>query len=491
MLAQPVSGDPLMLLTPDEWQASAARDSLQSFSRRMTAGYIGGDHIDRLTEALEAVERGEITRLIVTMPPRHSKSLNVSENFPAWYLGRHPDQRIIAASHTAQLAYTFSRRVRNKIADPRYPFAVHVADDKGAVGAWDTDAGGGYIAVGAGGSPTGHGGNGIVIDDPLRSAADADSQTVRDNLWEWYQGTMRTRLQPGGWILVTSTRWHEDDLTGRLLAEAEHGGEQWRHLHMPAIDDSGGALWPEFWPLEDLETIHRAVGSRAWAAQYMGAPSPAEGGMFKRHWWRFWQPRGANLPPVAVKQPDGSTRYVHAVEQPPWWERSAQSWDMSVTETQSGSYVTGIVGATAGANGYILPEHFHERTDFPGTINAVQTLTARVPDVAAKLVENKANGPAVLDTLRSVIPGLISVNPDGSKEARASASTARTEAGNWHLPHPVIAPWVEAFIDELAAFPTGRHDDYVDSFSQLDRYLFGRQAGDMAHAVAAMRDEWQ
>ena len=180
-------------------------------------------HILTLIDALEWAANTPDARLIVTMPPRHSKSLHVSENFPAWFLGRNPDKRVIAASHTQELANTFSRRVRNKIASERYPFpGVTIAGDKAAVKAWDIDGHlGGYYAVGVGGSPTGHGGDVIVIDDPIKNQADAESETIREALWEWYTGTIRTRLEPEGAIVLTNTRWHDDDLAGRLLREQE------------------------------------------------------------------------------------------------------------------------------------------------------------------------------------------------------------------------------------------------------------------------------
>lgn len=467
-----------------------AQSSLLAFSARMFRGYREARHItDQLIPAIERAVATPDSRLIVTMPPRHSKSLHVSEHLPAWYLGNHPDRRVIAASHTANLAYTFSRRVRNKIADPRYPFeGVRIADDKGAVEAWDIHGNsGGYVAVGRGGSPTGHGADLIIIDDPIRNHADADSATVRDALHEWYRETMRTRLEPGGSIIVTATRWHEDDLTGRLLAEMDAGGEQWEHLHLPALDDDGAPLWPERWTVDRLMTIKAAVGTRGWESLYQGRPQPTEGGMFKRHWWRFWQPRGVTLPPVPVKQPDGSTVMIPASEAPAWWDRSAQSWDMTFKTTKAGSYVVCLVGATHGPTGYLL-DRYRERTDFPGTINAVQTVTAKYPDVPAKLIEEKANGAAVLDTLGSSISGLIPVQTDGSKEARAHASTARVEAHNWYLPHPVIAPWVTEFIDELAAFPNGTYDDQVDAFSQLDRYLFGAGGSDIHEPTGALAD---
>lgn len=450
---------------PESFIDERDRRRLLAFTRRMFPGYQTAPHHRKIAEALEAVERGEIDRLMITVPPRHGKSLLASEHFPVWFLGRNPDKRIIACSHTAQLAYTFSRRARNKITDPAWPFSdVVIADDKGAVQAWDIEGRqGGYIAAGVGGPVVGSGAHVLLIEDPVKSAADADSETKREAIWEWYTGTAYHRLEPPGAIIVIMTRWHEADLAGRLLAEQATGGDQWTVIDFPAIaeepDDigrqAGDALWPEKYDVAALERIRRNAGSRVWQALYQGAPSPAEGGMFKRHWWRYWKPRGANLPPIAVKLPDGTTDHRYAIEQPPWWDNAAQSWDMTFKTTQTGSYVVGLVAGTYGANGYLI-DRYRERTDFPGTIAAFHALTAKHPQIAAKLIEDKANGPAVISTLGGHVSGIIAVGVDGSKEARAHSSTARVEAGNWYLPHPAIAPWVTEFIDELAGFRTAR-----------------------------------
>ena len=442
----------------DDLRSRAARSSLRSFCARLFPGYQTSRHILDLVAALEWATRTPGARLIVTMPPRHSKSINVSEHLPAWYLGNWPDKRVIGASHTARLANTFSRRVRNKFADPRWPFPdVAIAGDKAAVEAWDVaDRLGGYFAVGVGGTPTGTGGDLIVIDDPIRSAADADSATVRDALWEWYQGTLRTRLEPGGSIVLTATRWHEEDLTGKLLAEQSHGGESWRHVHMPAIAGDGTALWPERWPLEALMQIKAAVGSRVFEAQFQGRPSPAEGGTFKRDWWRYYRALPSDL------------------------AAHTQSWDMSFRETTAGSYVVGQVWARGqngrGADRYLL-DQVRFRGDFPTTVQAVRALSAKWPQAHAKLVEDKANGPAIVAVLKHEVPGLIEVSPQGGKEARAAAVAPQVEAGNVYLPDPSIAPWIADFVEEAAAFPTGAHDDQVDAMSQALRRLAVRMGG--------------
>lgn len=437
--------DPIMQLTADQWRASAARDSLPIYARRMFPGYRSATHIDRLIEALEWAVSTPDARLIVTLPPRHSKSVHVSELLPAWFLGRNPGKRIIAASHSASLAYTFSRRVRNQMLHGAWPFfGVKVADDKGAVQAWDIEGQrGGYVAVGVGGSPTGQGGDGIILDDVLRSAADASSQTVRDSIWEWYQGTIRTRLEPGGFIVLTATRWHEDDLTGRLLGAMSAGGEQWRHVHMPAINDKGEPLWPERWPTEALERIRNAVGSRVFEAQYQGRPAPDAGNVFNRDWWQIY-----DAPPDRQQ-----------------FDQIIQSWDMTFRETSSGSYIVGQVWGALDADRYLL-DQVRFRGDFPAAVSAVRSLTASWPESHEKIVENKANGPAIVATLRKEIPGLIEVQPEGGKEARANAVAWQVESGNVYLPDPKLKPWAQELIDEAAAFPNGAHDDQVDALSQ-------------------------
>ena len=432
------------------------RRRLGAFTRRLFPSYEDAAHIAELTAALEHAARTPGSRLIVTMPPRHSKSLNVSEHLPAWYLGNHPNNRIIAASHTAALAYTFSRRVRNKFAEPAWPFPwIRIAGDKASVQAWDiADHRGGYVAVGVGGSPTGMGADLLVVDDPIRSAADADSATVRESLWEWYTATLRTRLEPGGSIVVTATRWHEGDLTGRLLAAQETGGEAWIHLHMPAIADDGTALWPDRWPLDALERIRVAIGSRAFEAQFQGRPSPAEGGAFKRHWWRYWHRPGE--PPLSGPA---------AVPLPPSFDEALHSWDMTFRETTDGSFVVGQVWGRTGANRYLL-DQFRARADFPATCLAVRAMAAKWPGITVKLVESAANGPAVVAALRHEVAGLVEVPAHGSKVARALAATAVAEAGNVYLPHPSLSSITDGFVEELASFPTGAADDQVDAYAQ-------------------------
>ena len=424
------------------------------FCERTYVGYQRARHIDLIVETLQAAIDTPNSRTIITMPPRHSKSVHVSELLPAYALGRVPTRRVIAASHMQSLADMFSRRVRNRINGPRWPFrTVRVARDKGAVQRWDIEGtDGGYVAVGRGGAPTGEGAHVMLVDDPIRNAAEAESQTVRDMLWEWWQGTMYTRLEPGGSIVVTATRWHEDDLTGRLLDAEKRGGEKWTHLHLPAICDSaddplgraiGEALWPERYDEARLAIIRDNVGARVWNAQYQGRPTPDTGAIIDRNWWRYY----AERPSIDA------------------FDRIIQSWDMTFKKTDTGSYIVGQVWGTIGADRYLL-DQVRFRGDFPAAVAAVRSLSEAWPMTTEKIVEDKANGPAIVSTLRGEIPGIIEVSPEGGKVARANAVAWQIESGNVYLPTPVEHAWVHQFVEECSAFPNGVNDDQVDAMTQ-------------------------
>lgn len=435
---------------PDAFIDERARRRLLWYSDRMVSGYLHASHIaDELIPAIEWATETPNARLIVTMPPRHSKSLHVSERTPAWYLGRYPHKRVIGASHTASLAYTFSRRVRNQFTDPRWPFPdVRLADDKAAVQSWDTNQGGGYIAVGVGGSPTGHGADLIIIDDPIRSAADADSATVRDALHEWYRETMRTRLEPGGSIIITATRWHTDDLTGMLLEDMQRGGEEWRHLHLPAIDDDGNALWPERWPLADLDAIRRSVGSRAWEAQYQGRPTPAEGGILKRHWFGVYD------------RPDN--HYYQII----------QAWDTAF-KTGSSSDYSACLTLGVGMHGLDVLDVYRARLEFPDLERALQdqhlAWSTRFPGTPLSvLVEDKGSGQSLIQAARrwphrniNVIP--VSASRPNEKMQRVNEVSPTIEAGRVRL--PAQAHWLEDALTEWTSFPFGAHDDMTDALT--------------------------
>jgi predicted phage terminase large subunit-like protein len=435
-------------------ETQPARNRLLAFGQRIYPGYMISDHIERLVDELTRAVTTPDARLIVVMPPRHSKSVHVSENLPAWYLGNWPDNRVIASSHSQALANTFSRRVRAKFSDPRWPFiGVRIADDKGAVEAWDiANRLGGYAAVGVGGSPTGLGANLIIIDDPIRNAADAGSETIRESQWEWYTGTMRTRLEPGGSIIVTATRWHDDDLIGRLLAAQSTGGEHWRVLHMPALSDTGDALWPDRYDIPALEAIRATVGSSVFTAQYQGNPVPNEGGIFKRSWWQ----RYADLPGDIV--------------------RVEVTVDSAFKTGVGNDYSVCAAWARDMSGNAYLVRVWRKRVEFPELIAlgiaAWRWARDAFPTIAVSLVpEDKASGQSAIQVWQDVndIPVVpYHVGAGESKISRAEAVTPFVEGGRVLVPDWENLPsthWIHEWLDEHDRFPHGKHDDQVDTSS--------------------------
>ncbi|NPV30507.1 MAG: phage terminase large subunit, partial [Firmicutes bacterium] len=413
--------------------------------------WIPYDHLLLLNRKLVDVAAGRIKRLMVFMPPRHGKSELTSRYFPAWYLGTFPDKRIILASYEADFAATWGRKARNLLEEfgPSL-FGVKVSPESSAASRWDIDGHeGGMVTAGVRGPITGKGANVAIIDDPVKNDQEAMSQTYRDAAWDWYRATFSTRIQDDGAIILVMTRWHEDDLAGRLLKAQEEGGDKWEVVNLPALAEEndmlgrrpGEPLCPELFTRETLERTKIRLGSYWWNALYQQRPSPMEGGILKRSWWKFY--RQAPYP----------------------FDEIIQSWDMAFKETTSSDFVVGQVWGRKGADKYLL-DQVRDRMDFPTTVQTVRALSAKWPQAYAKLVEDKANGPAVIATLKREIAGLIPVEPQGSKEARAAAVSPQIEAGNVYLPDPSIAPWVHDFIEECSAFPNGANDDQVDAMTQ-------------------------
>lgn len=267
----------------------AARNSLLAFTKYRNANYQVAAHHELIAEKLEAVERGEIKRLMIFMPPRHGKSELASRSFPSWYLGRNPSKQIIAASYNSDLANDFGREVRNIVGSNEYKAVfgdVSLSADSQAADRWHTNKGGSYVAAGVGTAITGRGADIFLIDDPVKDREEADSDIKRKRVKDWYTSTAYTRLMPGGAIVIIQTRWHEDDLAGWLL-DSEEGGEKWDVLSLPAIVNDK-ALWPEWYGLDRLEQIRSVIGVRDWSALYMQSPSPDGGGAFRRDWLQFY-----------------------------------------------------------------------------------------------------------------------------------------------------------------------------------------------------------
>jgi hypothetical protein len=276
------------LPTLQQVRAAIARRSLLAFTEYTNPLYQRARHHELICAKLEAVERGEIDRLMIFMPPRHGKSELASKRFPAWCLGRDPKRQIIAASYNSDLANDFGRNVRNLVAEPEFAEVfpgVTLAPDSQAANRMNTNHGGTYVAAGVGTAVTGRGAHIALIDDPFKDREEADSERRRDLVWDWYRSTLYTRLMPGGAIVLIQTRWHEDDLAGRLL---EDGTDKWDVLELPALNKDNEALWPEWYPQDTLERIKKAIGPREWSALYQQQPQPDEGTFFQRVWFGTW-----------------------------------------------------------------------------------------------------------------------------------------------------------------------------------------------------------
>lgn len=437
--------------------------------------YRHGAHTRYICSQVQAVERGELDRLMVFLPPRHGKSMSISETFPSWFIGRNPTRKVIVTSYGDALAKRFGRANRRKVQEygPGV-FGIRLEPGSATVTNWEIDVHGGkMISAGIGGPISGEGADLLIIDDPIKNRQEAESLTYREMVWNEWQNTLLTRLHPGGSVIIILTRWHEDDLAGRLLQEEP---DKWTVVNLPAEAEDedllgrpvGQPLWPEHgFDAEWATRTKREVGSRVWNALYQQRPSAQSGEILKRHWWKFWCMPGQEkqLQDVVVQLPNGNYDTVSPEPIDTRFERMGTSWDMSFSDTKTASYVVGQVWAMVGANKYLL-DQVRDRMNFPTTISAVEALSRKWEHARPIWVENKANGPAVMDTLRGRIGGLVPVDPDGSKVARAYAVSPEIEAGNVYLPHPATAPWVSGFIEECAAFPNATNDDQVDAMTQ-------------------------
>ena len=439
----------------------------------------GGIHIDAICAHLQAVTEGRISNLIINVPPGHAKSLLTAVFWPAWVWIDHPKSRWLFSSHREPLAVRDSLKCRRLIESDwyqqRWGNRFQLRGDQNQKQRFENDRTG-YRVVVPMSAGTGERGDYVVVDDP-HSVDQAESDAERTGALEWWNGSMSTRLNDlaKGHKIVIQQRLHESDLTGDLLLR---GG--YEHLCLAAEFEperrcstsigwtdprsaAGELLWPQRIDRAALNSLKATLGSYRYAGQFQQRPAPADGGMLKRHWWRYWQPRGANLGPVLVKLPDGTVERRYAVELPDHFDQVIQSWDMAFKDTKNADFVVGQVLAARGADRYLLDQS-RDRLDLPSTLLALRRLSSQWPNAHLKLVEDKANGPAVIQSLRHEIGGLVEINPEGGKISRAPAAASATlESGNWYLPHPVLKPWVEGFIAECGAFPTGANDDQVDA----------------------------
>lgn len=452
-----------------------ARTGFLDFVRMMWPSFIAGEHHQVMANAFERVARGELKRLIINMPPRHTKSEFASYLFPAWYLGQYPEKKIIQTAHTAELAVGFGRKVRNLIGQEDFQTVfpgISLSSDSKAAGRWNTNKRGDYFAIGVGGAVTGKGADVLVIDDPhseQEAQMGAYNPEVYDRVYEWYTSGPRQRLQPGGAIIIVMTRWSTRDLTGQIIKNStqREGSGEWEVIELPAILPSGKALWPEFWELEELEALKAELPVSKWSAQYQQDPTSEEGALIKREWWREWE---------------------H--EAPPQCEAIIQSWDTAFLKTQRSDYSActtwGIFhhpddeGVTR--PNLILLDAYKEKLEFPDLKRAAyDKYWEWEPD--QMVVEKKASGAPLIFELRAMGIPVTEFTPSRGQDkiARVNAVTDLFASGVIWTPNK---RWADELIEECAAFPSGDHDDLVDSTTQA--LLRFRQGG----WIRTEMDDW-
>jgi predicted phage terminase large subunit-like protein len=433
-----------------------AKDDFMVFVNYVWPTFIHGEHHVKMARAFERVATGQCKRLIINMPPRHTKSEFASYLLPAWFLGKFPQKKVIQTSHTAELAVGFGRKVRNLVDSDVYkdifPTVGLQADSK-AAGRWATNSGGDYFAIGVGGAVTGKGADILIIDDPHSEQEAALSETnpeIYDKTYEWYTSGPRQRLQPGGSIIIVMTRWSKKDLTGQVIkADAQRDGEGWKVIEFPAIFDDGQPLWPEFWSKNELEALKNELPSGKWQAQYMQAPTSDVSAIIKREWWQIWED-----------------------DSPPSCEFVIQSWDTAFLKTERSDYSActtwgvfyrdNAVGV-ASAN-IILLNCFKRRMEFPELKQkAYEEWKEWEPD--SLIVEAKASGAPLVFELRAMGIPVQEFTPTkgNDKIARLNAVADIFASGRVWVPQ---THWAEELVEEVASFPSGEHDDLVDSMSQ-------------------------
>jgi len=440
-----------LLLEMDKVEKS--KESFLYFVTQMWPIFISGGHHKIMADAFERVAKGELKRLIINMPPRHTKSEFASFLLPAWFLGKFPHKKIIQTAHTAELATGFGRKVRNLVSSEPYQkvFQTKLSSDSKAAGRWNTHMGGDYFAIGVGGAVTGKGADLLIIDDPhSEQEAKQANPAVFDNVYEWFTSGPRQRLQPGGAIIIVMTRWSKRDLTGQILKNsAKDGVDQWEVIDFPAIMPNGNPLWPGFWSKPALEALKSELPVSKWEAQYQQNPTSEEGAIIKRDQWRIWDD-----------------------ERPPTVEYIIQSWDTAFEKNNRADY--------SACTTWGIFQHPNKHGDLRPNIILLDAYKARLefPDLKAKayelwkeydpdtlIVEKRAAGAPLIYEMRKMGIPMSEYTPGkgNDKISRVNAISDLFASGMVWCPE---TRWAEEVMDELASFPNGDHDDLVDSSSQ-------------------------
>jgi predicted phage terminase large subunit-like protein len=432
-----------------------AQKSFMEYVKMMWPGFIHGRHHALMAKKFEGIANGSIKRLIVNMPPRHTKSEFASYLLPSWFLGIFPQKKIIQCSNTAELAVGFGRKVRNLVGSEAYATVfpdVSLRQDSKAAGRWATNKSGEYFAIGVGGTVTGKGADLLIIDDPhseQEAAQAAGNPEIYQKVYEWYTSGPRQRLQPGGAIVIVMTRWGEQDLTGRVLKDAlkREKGEDWELIELPAILPSGKPLWPEFWSLEELSALKEELPVSKWNAQYQQKPTGEEGALVKREWWKMWEG-----------------------ERAPQCEFIIQSWDTAFTKSERSDFSActtwGVFYLDEDRNqpNIILLDAYQERLEFPELKEkALELYREWEPDSC--VIEAKAAGAPLVFELRRMGISVSEYTPvrGNDKFVRLNSVTDLFKSGKVWAPD---MRWAHEVIEQMAAFPNAAHDDLVDSSTQ-------------------------
>jgi len=455
----------------------AAYQNFGDFVKYTFPNYQFNWHHRVIIERLERLVYEKDQRVMIWLPPRHGKSELVSRRFPPFYLGRLPNNQIIACSYSAALATNFSRDVQRIMESKEYHdvfpdtlipntnFSREHPDNnkyKRQSSFFEViDKGGDMLSTGVGGSITGMGADLILVDDPVKNEEEATSETMREALFGWYNSTLYTRLEGGANLVICQTRWHKQDLSGKLIEEIEYGGEKWEVISLPAIAteesikspldprSTGEALWEGKYPLDRLEIIKRQVGTRVWSSLFQQSPVIEGGNIIKQEWFQYYHKL-----PFDVH----NWREAHTVT----------SWDLTFKKTGK-SYVVGTV-LSKYRNQFYLVDMYRAKADVVETSAAIEAMAKKYPACKTHLIEGKANGPAIVSLLKRKVPNLVEVNPNASKDERLHSVAPIFEAGNFLL--PMNSPLSKTIIEEMISFPNADNDDIVDSISQgLNRFM--------------------